>query len=516
MVRSSGLTNCNEGWGDDLWPFRREIKGTTGPCDKNQKHLWAGLSDGLLQFKPSNPNHPGKVVDELALLLTAGRLSKQTRTVLVGAYTDIIGEASIDIPEMVKRESAKNVRQGAQCPDITDKTECCKYKETRHQGNEGWDRARNCIPGTYSKGSKNIPSVCEPEGWAGMKYGGLMEPCHLEPLASFKAGGWDGGWNAIDGLSGGTKSDRAGCIHTWPAMADPWLKIDLGKKVSMTSIVLHNRKDCCGNQNDGIAIYVDDKLVHKDVPMQTTGEVKRLAFKGQGQILKFVRPGDKAYLTLCEVDVFAALKPASDGTYPRNTPAEDLALKTLLKLFAAAPDFHTSGGHEATTTARPAAKKLQSQGRKFKAVVVVFLEGGADSFNIVVPHSGCKRPRSAENDPTLAPRRVAGGQSCLTTPSCRPVSNKLWCKSHADTLGVKYAAEQSGTHATSNRPAGCFYYSPTKQLEFNTDKVNSRLLQPPTSFGHCTSRVFRCLHVLVFGNCRCCDVLRLHHVGACS
>ena len=308
-----------------------------------------------------------------------------------------------------------------------------------------------------------------------------------------KGSGQEGGWLAIDGAGAMETWAKSSCIHSWPSMADPWLKIDLGKKVSMTSIVLHNRKDCCGSQNNGIALSVDGKLVAKDIPMYTQ-DIKRIPFEGQGQIIKVVKPGVKEYLTLCEVEVFAALKPASDGTFPRNKHKEDVALKRLLKLFAASPEFHTSGGHEATAKTRPAPKKLQSQDRPFKAVVVVFLEGGADSFNIVVPHSDCKKPRSAEDDPTLAPRKLAGGQSCLTTPSCMPVSNKLWCKRHADKLEVTYTKEHGGTHATSSRPAGCFFYSPTKQLEFNTFKVNLTCHQQPVNHLLCT---------FVFGTLAC-------------
>ena len=52
--------------------------------------------------------------------------------------------------------------------------------------------------------------------------------------------------------------------------------------------------------------------------------------------------------------------------------------------------------------------------------------------------------RSAEDDPTLAPRWLKGGTSCLATPSCMLVSNKAWCKKHADKLGVGYKSEHSG------------------------------------------------------------------------
>ena len=76
-----------------------------GACDPNKKPTWTTTSDGLLNFKPKHPANPGKVVDELALLLTGGLLSAQTRSVLVQAYDSLVGEVSLDIPAMAKKEA---------------------------------------------------------------------------------------------------------------------------------------------------------------------------------------------------------------------------------------------------------------------------------------------------------------------------------------------------------------------------------------------------------------------------
>ena len=35
------------------------------------------------------------------------------------------------------------------------------------------------------------------------------------------------------------------------------------------------------------------------------------------------------------------------------------------------------------------AKRPQPTGKPYKAVVTLYLSGGADSFNMLVPHSGC-------------------------------------------------------------------------------------------------------------------------------
>ena len=48
-------------------------------------------SHGKLKYQPSNPNNAGSVVDELSLLLTAGRLNSESRSLIVDAFE---GEAN--------------------------------------------------------------------------------------------------------------------------------------------------------------------------------------------------------------------------------------------------------------------------------------------------------------------------------------------------------------------------------------------------------------------------------------
>ena len=46
---------------------------------------------------------------------------------------------------------------------------------------------------------------------------------------------------------------------------------------------------------------------------------------------------------------------------------------------------------------RQQTEEAKSLNRTYKTVVVVFLEGGADSFNMVIPHSNCRRLSEDEN-----------------------------------------------------------------------------------------------------------------------
>ena len=87
------------GFGDNA-KGTRVIHGVTNYC--NPKYN-AQFSDGPLAFKPSQPSHPSSVIDELAVLLTAGRLSSNTRAVLIAAYRSFIAEVDFDLSGKIKR-----------------------------------------------------------------------------------------------------------------------------------------------------------------------------------------------------------------------------------------------------------------------------------------------------------------------------------------------------------------------------------------------------------------------------
>jgi cullin-associated NEDD8-dissociated protein 1 len=68
--------------------------------------------------------------------------------------------------------------------------------------------------------------------------------------------------------------------------------------------------------------------------------------------------------------------------------AED-ALRLAQKLAMIAPEFHATNNKVDTGALRPEPVAQMSGGRPFKAIVVVNMQGGADSFNMLVPHSNC-------------------------------------------------------------------------------------------------------------------------------
>ena len=76
---SGGLSACYSGFG------RRYDKSCGNAAEI------ARTADGFLTFTPTNGEDPKKVVQELALLLTDGRLNDVTRAVVENAYARVMG-----------------------------------------------------------------------------------------------------------------------------------------------------------------------------------------------------------------------------------------------------------------------------------------------------------------------------------------------------------------------------------------------------------------------------------------
>jgi cullin-associated NEDD8-dissociated protein 1 len=70
-----------------------------------------------------------------------------------------------------------------------------------------------------------------------------------------------------------------------------------------------------------------------------------------------------------------------------NTTAA--ALRHALKVLVTSAEFQTTSFNSISNKPRPEPAPVAASGRAFKAIVVVFEMGGADSFNKLVPHSGC-------------------------------------------------------------------------------------------------------------------------------
>jgi hypothetical protein len=81
-----------------------------------------------------------------------------------------------------------------------------------------------------------------------------------------------------------------------------------------------------------------------------------------------------------------------EAEYTRVAAArgEAAAVKHAMKLFAVTPEIRVTNLAPPTAKARALPTPLASQGRGYKAVVIINMAGGADSFQMLQPHSGCE------------------------------------------------------------------------------------------------------------------------------
>ena len=68
----------------------------------------------------------------------------------------------------------------------------------------------------------------------------------------------------------------------------------------------------------------------------------------------------------------------------------DNALKVAQKLLISTPEFHSTNVFESINVARTEPPLPQPSETSYKAIVYLNLEGGLDSFNVLIPHSDCQ------------------------------------------------------------------------------------------------------------------------------
>ena len=89
------------------------------------------------------------------------------------------------------------------------------------------------------------------------------------------------------------------------------------------------------------------------------------------------------------------------------------ALRVAEQLVMIAPEFHATNAPQHTEATRPPPADKPPPTRPYKAIVMVFLGGGMDSFNLVVPLAQC---RAANGQP----KDCESSSITLVTPRCYP------------------------------------------------------------------------------------------------
>lgn len=100
------------------------------------------------------------------------------------------------------------------------------------------------------------------------------------------------------------------------------------------------------------------------------------------------------------------------------------ALKETLKLITVAPEFHSTNRPASESVARTEKDEVVSQNRDYKAIVVVMLHGGADSYSMIVPYSNCtiSHDSNVEHDLYQEYYDVRGENVGLSKESLLPIN----------------------------------------------------------------------------------------------
>lgn len=191
---------------------------------------------------------------------------------------------------------------------------------------------------------------------------------------------------------------------------------------------------------------------------------------------------------------------ATDGSAPtaqtmikRRTDLRDV-LPTLIKTFAFSTEFHATNINSLTTRARPALPEIPSQDRPYKAIVVLFLEGGADSFSMLIPLEGC----SAGD--LYGEYAAVRGNVALTTEQILPMSPVQTDPQFPDapeqpcttfgthpSLGIVQTLWEAG-EASWFANMGSLV-EPLTLEQWNTKRKDGRAVRiPPSLFGHDTQQ----------------------------
>ncbi|XP_052389571.1 uncharacterized protein LOC127935598 [Carassius gibelio] len=118
--------------------------------------------------------------------------------------------------------------------------------------------------------------------------------------------------NAVDGNSESNYM-LGSCTHT--AGNNPWWRVDLKEVHMINRVSITNRGDCCAERINGAQIRIGNSLENNGnnnqlaaiVDFIQSGKTKTFDFKPvKGRFVNIFLPGEGKYLTLCEVNVFAA------------------------------------------------------------------------------------------------------------------------------------------------------------------------------------------------------------------
>jgi uncharacterized protein (DUF1501 family) len=161
------------------------------------------------------------------------------------------------------------------------------------------------------------------------------------------------------------------------------------------------------------------------------------------------------------------------------------AQRLATKLIVGTSEFRSTADNLLKSTMRPGLLQVGSQNREYKATVMIFLNGGADSFNMLVPHSNCAATDLYAQYAEF--RGIGEGGAALLPNQLLPIDVPAGTQP-CDTFGLHYKMSNikqmydDGEVSFIANMGSLFEPVTAEEMRFNTKRV------PKGLFGHANGR----------------------------
>ena len=295
-----------------------------------------GSNTGYLSYEPTDATSASAVINELDLLLTAGRLDAQSKAVITAEYSHALSRSACPVDrsrEMCGRLTpGQALRAGEFITNALGEELCFTFDGVaRHIGVDGREVFSTAVD------TRNLGETLQFEEWCGDRLGrqtvgNTMTAC-LRLMSSSKAA-----WRS-NTMQAGSRTPFASFLqgpcdqfNTFGFTA--WAIFDYRKEFVFSDVVQCEAEDTCrsGHTENG------------------------------------------------RTDAYRAQRARTDATY---------AVRVAQNLITSTAAFATTNEPSPSVDLVPVSPLRISSGKPYKALVVFFMRGGADTFNLLVPHSEC-------------------------------------------------------------------------------------------------------------------------------
>ena len=320
------------------------------------------MADGAFTFTPTTPSTPAAVVDELADLLTMGRLSSQSIATLVDVYETVVASTPIDLTAGPSAHASQSSELWSLSPHKAidggdDRFTTCSYTGDHELdppqapwfeldlgavqavqtivvtgprvGEWGQHRLNNMNVYLFNTEQTSENVYAYDSNTAGASIGECSCPDGQTYLVGDR-------YNACGSIqcNGGTVTTACSSDTTWQSSGAGYSVFCGG--LSNTNGSSSERSAQLNNQTAGASTLCGSKVQVQDGQVTT-----RVQCHGaKGNVIRIETPASETDegMQICDVEVQSLIK-SYDGVYnSASTETKALALKQTLKLFSMAPE----------------------------------------------------------------------------------------------------------------------------------------------------------------------------------